>query len=947
MPFCQPLTLDPDVTPGCHYKTIPGCVPDRLTPCEDAQEEAIVLQGGNQTIAECCAGVIVNDHGLAESTTVFMPPMESDSVCRVCYELVMYVDGASENTTSALFASDNVGFPITLNDADVGVLYCGAPGASLELSVLKSDLDQVPQFELRTRCKCTPLIGTTEPIISTTDFTSPTITLQPAPTPTPVTAPPPTPEPTPAPTPEPTPPDGKKRFADETCEAVCMTDVVMNAGCDERGEALIRLSFDELAAGLQDGELSDAMAAYGVRVAINSPKEVYMPPMLFDSAVPSGNAFQLGAPNEACGGEGWGHGGRPGRDGENCKPLDKCMIISSDCDSDDPTPSDKGGHAIFEFCSPAYVHSLTLLNAARGTTIEFFDEFGNSCGDEYRVPYQGANAKHVANDRNGNLMVDDEDVLAVQGGSLYGVHEYPPADDAWANAHCQGEPVSRVVVHMNGATCLDDLQFSVPALGKTQCLSQCGMENCCIEQPVPCGSFYNDCIAENSRDDGQGEVLLQTNLFCEAQLEKALSWCEAKNEPVCCKRNSREMNSMAEMVGELECELCGRNPTGMFPSECRPMTKLGACCMGETGDCVDGLTADECEGTHFARHYCRDRAVDQCRRGQCCDLEPPAPTPAPTPAPLPPGCQPTGCGDGTSIEGTTVTSSAQQDGRTIRFTFTSDEECNAHDVSHFVIPVPASHNVAGYSATDCNSQPVDLESGSNPMCAGFDETVGGGENVMLLKIGTAPGCDFIDVSYNGFVIISSGAPSPIGLKSGGGHNLVCETCSVDDMFLPFDFFPARKRWVAPAPSPAPPSLCEPDTVRKACEDNSRFSVFTPYPEGTEPGTCLPDQPCRLECVEGCGVSARVVDLPNGDRVIEYFVAGGQECAEQLHGLVFQSVNEIDLIAEEDNFWGAQHEKCSVCADDLSCGYLAEYDGSRFELPFEDDDSSDAELLTAS
>ena len=164
---------------------------------------------------------------------------------------------------------------------------------------------------------------------------------------------------------------------------------------------------------------------------------------------------------------------------------------------------------------------------------------------------------------------------------------------------------------------------------------------------------------------------------------------------------------------------------------------------------------------------------------------------------------------------------------------------------------------------------------------------------------------------------------------------------------------ARKRWAAGEPAPlvdAPPSACAGNVLRKQCEDDGNpFAVFTPYPDNynaSESGECLDAQPCRYACTADCSVTALVQELAHGERVIEYFVTGDEQCGERLRGLSFDGASLLALDGGEPPLQHKAHApQCTVAADDLLCGYLAPYDDDahRFELPFEDDDTQDSFL----
>ena len=509
--------------------------------------------------------------------------------CRLCVEFV-----ALDAPGVQLLFGNESGVSIGAGALAGGARFCGEAGEAALVRIESDGGAPLGAFKALFQCECDDADADDEP-------------------------------PSSAPTPAPEPPSGKQPFGAPNCAAVCARPEVDDCACDERATRKLRVTFDELSAGTHDNALNDALADYGIAFASLSPREVRHPPMVFDSALPSGNAFVLGTPNEACadelGGEGWGHGGRPGRKGANCAAQRQCLILSEDCNDADPTPAHSGGHLLIEFCGPAYVHALTLVSAARGTTVEFFDEFGNRCPHAYDVPYWGKNAKHVANDRNGNGAVDDADALATSEATLYGTHEYPPESEAWTRAHCHGEPVSRVAVHMRGATCLDDIQYSLPTLGRSECVRHCANECCFDAPPRTCNATYDACLEQHARN--ASAPIGRAERDCEAQRQHQLQLCDMFNMPTCCARNSRQVGAMAEVLPRGVCESLGRAVDVAPLAECDQVV-LGACCRGDDALCDDAAREVDCaahDDAFFARHYCRDRGVDECRRGQCCSIE--------------------------------------------------------------------------------------------------------------------------------------------------------------------------------------------------------------------------------------------------------------------------------------------------------------------------------------
>jgi hypothetical protein len=79
--------------------------------------------------------------------------------------------------------------------------------------------------------------------------------------------------------------------------------------------------------------------------------------IIFDSSNPTGGDFDLGTPNETCGGPGRGSGGEAGEPGENCTPYGNLLIIADDIVDvarpyglvDDPDDEEEGGVLVLKF----------------------------------------------------------------------------------------------------------------------------------------------------------------------------------------------------------------------------------------------------------------------------------------------------------------------------------------------------------------------------------------------------------------------------------------------------------------------------------------------------------------------------------------------------------------------------------------------------------------------
>lgn len=135
--------------------------------------------------------------------------------------------------------------------------------------------------------------------------------------------------------------------------------------------------------------------------------------------------------------------------------------------------------------------------------------------------------------------------------------------------------------------------------------------------------------------------------------------------------------------------------------------------------------------------------------------------------------------------------------------------------------------------------------------------------------------------------------------------------------------------------PQPPSQCLPFVLRKQCENNDTFAVFTPYPPNfnASAGGCNPEQPCRLQCGR-CSVSVFVRALPKGEHVIEYFVTGGTDCLLAVEAFVFASSTYLG--------GGVGAKRCEIDCDDVSCGFVAPYTHGFIDLS----DSSESSTTTS-
>ena len=424
-----------------------------------------------------------------------------------------------------------------------------------------------------------------------------------------------------APPPPPAPPGN--------CTAVCSS--ISNVQCVFRSGLLFNVSFDNLnlttSATLDD--INAALASYGVFVSSPTTSSLSSSgigaPILFNSTVPTAGDFELGTPNAACCAtgtrslaEGSGYGGHRGRPGENCIPKGLCLAISDDGNRARPHAAVHGGAIAFDFCTPAFVQSEIFINAGAGTTVQFFDQYGVECPRVFRVPALGTNGKYVAEDANGDHQFEsDSEGLGIDQTNS-GQHFYPDISNQWAIAHCDAEPVSRLVVTTKGPLCLDDLAYQLSTLGTSECTADCGAGDCCATST----NAVDKCVT-SSTDCSGGRYYPQptsTGSCSNVDQTKAAQNCNAT--AVCCPANDRNSVATTSPSSPDECNRLGRSPSAVINGTCPP---IGACCLAQASlRCIDAISEVECaaqpDATWFANRYCRDPELDQCRRGQCCSV---------------------------------------------------------------------------------------------------------------------------------------------------------------------------------------------------------------------------------------------------------------------------------------------------------------------------------------
>ncbi len=122
--------------------------------------------------------------------------------------------------------------------------------------------------------------------------------------------------------------------------------------------------------------------------------------VIFDSSNPTGGDWDLGSPNNGCGGPGVGPGGAPGEPGENCTALGHVLVINdnivdvSPADGlvDQPDDEAAGGQMRIEFANPVRILNLAFLDLddQENVNITFFN--GNDLWGTHFVPGLGDNS---------------------------------------------------------------------------------------------------------------------------------------------------------------------------------------------------------------------------------------------------------------------------------------------------------------------------------------------------------------------------------------------------------------------------------------------------------------------------------------------------------------------------------------------------------------------------
>ncbi|MDT0683954.1 Hint domain-containing protein [Roseicyclus sp. F158] len=114
------------------------------------------------------------------------------------------------------------------------------------------------------------------------------------------------------------------------------------------GDTTYRIVFESL----HKGDLvSNQYEEYGVRISSADPNH---PPMIFDTAHPTGGDYDLGTHYQG-----------------------KALILSEDGDSSDPDDNAGGGTIALDFASPSEVNSFRVIDTEEGGTVKFFAADGS------------------------------------------------------------------------------------------------------------------------------------------------------------------------------------------------------------------------------------------------------------------------------------------------------------------------------------------------------------------------------------------------------------------------------------------------------------------------------------------------------------------------------------------------------------------------------------------
>lgn len=100
----------------------------------------------------------------------------------------------------------------------------------------------------------------------------------------------------------------------------------------------------------------------GVTVSAYTAEGNVADAMIFDTAAPTGDDFDLGTPNNSFGGPGIGKAGKKGQLFANSVPKNKALIISEDGIASNPDDKGSGGYLVFNLAKPTFIESIGLLD---------------------------------------------------------------------------------------------------------------------------------------------------------------------------------------------------------------------------------------------------------------------------------------------------------------------------------------------------------------------------------------------------------------------------------------------------------------------------------------------------------------------------------------------------------------------------------------------------------
>jgi hypothetical protein len=161
------------------------------------------------------------------------------------------------------------------------------------------------------------------------------------------------------------------------------------------------IDFESYQAGTILSEVTSQNGAGPVKVYGHNPKfPDRNAAMIFDSANPTGNDFDLGTPHQDFGGPGIGTGGQKGSNYENNTALGKVLIITEDFDTTDPDDADlDGSYYSFDFSAlgAVTIYSMHIMDVERSenaATVTFYDKNGDQIGSSFTLPRTGNNGVH-------------------------------------------------------------------------------------------------------------------------------------------------------------------------------------------------------------------------------------------------------------------------------------------------------------------------------------------------------------------------------------------------------------------------------------------------------------------------------------------------------------------------------------------------------------------------